>query len=180
MKIQDILDRNSLEIGAELISKDEVFDRLISLHQKNGSISDSTRFKRDALAREGLASSALSNRIALSCVTSKEATRTSLTALTLKDGVDFNARDKRRVNLIFMIAGDEESPEPLELKTRLLRLLMDSSFSAGLSSCKNADEFLSLLREKEKARFPEEKRTPNPDYDCSKFLKKKHKWFRMR
>lgn len=176
MKISDIINKDSVEIGAELSTKDEVLDRLIALHKAQGNIRNTEVFRRELNAREAQGNSAVSGRIAIPAVCHSDAQSSGITALTLKDGVDYGAQDRRRVKVIFMISGRSGTDDYLRLKTRLMRLLMDSSFTAALCAAKTREEFIDLLNEREAVRFFRPQ--PGTQYDCSKFLiennKKKH------
>lgn len=168
MRISDIINRDSVEIGAELYTKDEVLERLVALQKSNGTVRNTTALRREIDSREQHGTSALSGRVAIPAVAHSGAPVSGITAVTVKDGVDYGAPDKKRVKLIFMIAGKSGSDEYLHLKTRLMRLLMDTGFTAQLCAAKSTEEFLRLLSERENVRFAPS--GPKKEYDCSKFL----------
>lgn len=173
MNIRDLLTKENVEIGAELFSKDEALEHLIHLQEEQGHITNRSVFKNELLQREEACNSAVAARIAIPSLCYSEADTTTLCAMTLKDGVDYDAPDKRKVKLIFMISGKRDSNEYLELKTRLMRLLMDSQFTAKLCAAKDEETFLDLLSKREQLRFSPP--APRAEYDCSKFLIKNHK-----
>lgn len=153
MNIRELINEQSVEIGAEIYSKGEALSRLIELQKEAGAIRDTCELKREIYEREQKGNTALSCRIAIPDVMHKGAERTSITALTVKNGVDYGAPDKRPVKLLFLIAGKSGSDEYQQVKERLIRLLSDTGFTARLTSAKSKEEFLSLLSEKEKVRF---------------------------
>ena len=82
-----------------------------------------------------------------------------LSAMVLKDGVDFDALDGEKVHLIFLIAApDTEDNVHLDVLSRLSVLLMDENFTNGLKQAASVEEFLkslmkqSLRRKKRKNR----------------------------
>ena len=84
----------------------------------------------------------------------------ALTAITVPNGVDYGAADKKPCKLIFMIAATTDGDVHLEVLARLMQLLMDEEFTAKLKTAKTADEFLSIIDAKETEKFPEEAKAP--------------------
>lgn len=173
MKLREMLQKNRIEIGAELCSKDEVLKRLSSLQSDNDNPQNTALLTHEIEAREKLGSSAVSGRVAIPCVRHSGAEDTRISVVTLKSDVDFGAPDKRGVRLVFLIAGRDKSDEEIEVKSRLMHLLMDSEFTARLCSAKSADEFLEVFEEREKIRYAPWK--PDKRYDCSRFLERKYR-----
>ena len=171
MRISDIINEDSVETAAELLSKDEVLERLAELHRRQRNIYDPERFIRDIRDREDRVNGAISGRIAITALSDRTARDTRLAAITLKDGIEYGAPDRRPVRLVFLIAGRNNSEEYEETKTALMKLLNDTGFAARLCSAGNKQEFIELIKEKEKAnRAPAE---PGKEYDCGKELIKK-------
>ena len=168
MDIRKLINKNLIEIGAELYTKDEALERSIALHKKSGCIHNARALRREIDEREKLGSSAVSCRIAIPAVSHSGAMHTSISAITVKDGVEYDAPDNRKVRLIFMISGKSGSDEYIEAKARLMHLLMDSDFTARLCAAQSKEEFLELLVHREKARYAPPQ--PNKRYDCSKYL----------
>lgn len=168
MNIRELINKNTIEIGAELFTKDEALDRLVKLHKAGGNIRNTAALRREINEREALGNSAVSGRFAIPGVSHSGAQRTGISAITVREGVDYGAPDKRKVQLIFMISGKSNSDEYIEVKSRLMHLLMDTDFTARLCAAQNQDEFMALLSQREKVRYA----PPQPDkkYDCSKFL----------
>jgi mannitol/fructose-specific phosphotransferase system IIA component (Ntr-type) len=172
MRISDIINRDSVEIGADICSKDEALERLTAIHRRIGNIYNSRDFLDRLKGHEREHNSAVACRIAIPALSDDAARNTRITALTLHEGVEYGAPDHRKVRLLFLIAGRGEAQELLMLKTRLMRLLMDAEFSARLGSAKSAEEFVALIREQEQRRFSNDWKDA---YDCSKFLRENNK-----
>ena len=149
MKIRDLMNESLVEVGAELYTKDEALDRLIELQQHDGDIRDALTLSREVREREQKGSSALSFRVAVPEVCHKGAQKTSVSAVTVRKGVDYGAPDKRPVRLIFLIAGKDGSDEYIEAKRRLTYMLSDMRFTSMLCAAKSNREFLRLIEEKE-------------------------------
>ncbi len=153
MELREMMNEYAVEIGAELYSKEEALTRLIELQKESGAIRDTRSLRREIDEREQTGNTAVSCRIAIPDVIHRGAERTTITAITVKDGIDYGAPDRRPVNLLFMIAG-KTADEAAMVKERLMRLLSDTGFTARLNASKNKKEFLALLAEREKLRFP--------------------------
>jgi hypothetical protein len=54
-----------------------------------------------------------------------------------------------------------------------MHLLMDSEFTAKLCAAKSKDEFLDIIEEREKIRYPAFK--PDKKYDCSRLIQNEGK-----
>lgn len=162
------MNESMIEIGAEISSKDEALDRLIELQKDGGAIGNASALSREVREREAMGSSAVSMRVAIPSVRHSGAGKTGISAITVKDGVSYGAPDKREVRLMFLISGKDGTDEDAQVKARLMHLLMDSEFTAGLCSAKSKEEFLSLIAQREAVRYS----SPRPDkrYDCSKYL----------
>ena len=167
MRISDIINNDSVEIGAELCSKDEALERLTAIHRRLGNIYNSRGFLNKLKEHEEEHNSAVACRIAIPALCDSMARNTRISAITVRDGVEYGAPDHKKVKLIFLIAGRDEPEELLRLKTRLMRLLMDADFTAQLGSAKTAEEFVTLIKQQEEERYRKEWKDA---YDCSKFL----------
>ena len=152
MKIRELLNESLVEIGAELYSKEEALDELIRLQKNSGAIHNPNALKREIKEREQAGNSAISCRIAIPDVAHSGSARTMISAVTVKNGVDYGAPDKRPVKLIFMIAGKSGTDEHIRVKERLQKLLSDPGFTARLCAAQSADDFLRLIEERERLR----------------------------
>lgn len=153
MNIRELLNENLIEVGAELYSKDEALEKLIQLQKGAGVIHNPHALRRELQERERRGNTAVSGRIAIPDLAHSGARRTVLSVITVKDGVDYHAPDKRPVRLIIMVTGKSGSKEHFEVKNRLMHLLSDPGFTARLCAAQSKEEFLSMLEERERVRF---------------------------
>ena len=150
MTIRELLNENMIETGAELYSKGEALDKLIRLQNRGGMIEHPKALTREVIERENRGNTAAGCRIAICDVMHSGAAKTTVSAVTIRDGVDYGAPDKRRVKLIFMIAGKSDSDEHKRVKEKLQKLLSDPTFTAQLCAAKSADVFFKLIAEQER------------------------------
>ena len=136
MRIVDLLSKNSIKLNASPKSKSEAIDMLIDLQVKGGNIADKEAYKKGILAREEKGSTAVGEGIAIPHAKSEAVKAPSLAAMTVPDGVDYEALDDEPSNLLFMIAAPNDGDVHLEVLSRLMTILMDEDFRDDLLKAK--------------------------------------------
>ena len=160
MRIVDLLKKESILLNASPKSKAEAIDMLVDLQVKGGNISDKEEYKKGILAREDKGSTAVGEGVAIPHAKSEAVKAPSLAAVTVPTGVDYEALDDEPSNLLFMIAAPNDGDVHLDVLSRLMTLIMDEDFRQKLLNAKNADEFLTIIDQMEKAKYPDE---PTPE-----------------
>ncbi len=156
MRIVDLLKKDCIELGISLGSKSEAIDKLVSLHDKAGNLLDAKVYKEGILAREAGCSTAIGEGIAIPHAKSDAVKSPALAAVTVPNGVDYEAMDGKPSDLIFMIAAPNDGDVHLEVLARLMQMLMDADFKSSLVNAKSKEEFLKAIDDFEKAKFPDE------------------------
>lgn len=159
MRITDLLKKSSIALNITAENKTAAIDRLVSLHEKSGNLSDAKSYKNDILAREDMGSTAVGMEVAIPHAKSTAVKAPALAAVTVPNGVDYNSPDGAPCKLIFMIAATTDGDVHLEVLARLMQLLMDEDFTSKLKSAKTPDEFLNIIDKKETEKFPDEPKT---------------------
>ena len=154
MRITDLLKKEAVLLHASATDKQTAIDTLISLHEKAGNLTDVAQYKADILAREALGTTAIGEGIAVPHAKSEAVKTPSLSAMTVPDGVDYEAPDGNPAKLLFMIAATPDGDMHLEILSRLMVMLMEPEFAESLMRAKTADEFLLLIDEKEREKYP--------------------------
>ena len=93
MRIVDLLSKNSITLNAAPKSKAEAIDMLVDLQVKGGKIADREAYKKGILAREEMSSTAVGEGIAIPHAKSTAVKAPSLAAMTVPQGVDYEAMD---------------------------------------------------------------------------------------
>lgn len=158
MRITDLLKKESISLNRKIGSKAEAIDLLVGLHENAGNLNDKEEYKKAILAREAQSSTAVGDGIAIPHAKTSAVKAPALAAVTVPDGVDYEALDNNPSNLLFMIAATEDGDVHLEVLSRLMVLLMDGEFKAELLKAKTPDEFLNIIDKKESEKYPEEKK----------------------
>lgn len=150
MRIKDLLKAEGIKLGATATSKENAIDQLVDLQDASGNISDKSKYKEAILAREAESTTAMGDGIAIPHAKTAAAKRAGLVAMTVPDGVDYEAPDGEPSDLFFMIAAPEGANNVhLEVLSRLAEMLMDDDFTDNLRAAKTPEEFLKIVDEAE-------------------------------
>ena len=160
MRITDLLKKNGIALNVNVSDKSAAINKLVSLHEKCGNLKNTAAFKEGILKREEMGTTAVGMEVAIPHAKSDAVKAPALTAITVPNGVDYGAADKKPCKLIFMIAATTDGDVHLEVLARLMQLLMDEEFTAKLKTAKTADEFLAIIDKKETEKFPDEAKAP--------------------
>ena len=170
MRIVDLLNKESIMLGGSPQNKSEAIDMLVELQVKGGNIADKDEYKKGILAREEKGSTAVGEGIAIPHAKSEAVKAPSLAAMTVPEGVDYEALDDEPSNLLFMIAAPNDGDVHLEVLSRLMTILMDEGFRAKLLAAKDKDEFLKVIDDMENEKFPDEPKEEVKSADGYKVL----------
>lgn len=154
MKIIDLLQKQGVELNADVSTKQEAIDKLIDLQNLCGNLSDALEYKKQIMEREIHSTTAVGDGIAIPHAKSDSVKNPGLTAITVPAGVDYESMDNKPTNLIFMIAAPNNGDVHLEVLSRLMTMLMDANFRNSLINSKSVDEFLKIIDSKEKEKYP--------------------------
>lgn len=157
MKITQLLSIDSIDLNAKPKDKAESVDLLVELISKTGNLTDKGKFKQAVLKREQLGTTGIGGFIAIPHGKSDAVKTTSLSAMVVKDGVDYESMDGDVTKLFFLIGvSDSSDNEHLHVLSSLSTMLMDDDFKNKLIDAKTPEEFLKIIDEKEKEVSEEE------------------------
>ena len=157
MRITELLQDATIELGVKVGSKEEAIDYLVDLMEKGGNISDREEYKKGILAREAGGTTGIGGGIAIPHSKNSAVTKAGLASMTVPAGVDYEAMDGEPSDVFFMIAAPAEGSDVhLEALSRLSTILMDPEFKNNLLHAKTKEEYIKLIDEKESAKFPDE------------------------
>lgn len=156
MRIIDLLKESAISLHTSASSKEDVINKLINLHEKSGNLSDVEVYRKAIYAREEQSSTAIGEGIAVPHAKSDSVKQPGLSAVTLDGGVDYQAFDGKPSDILFMIAAPMDGDVHLEILSRLMVMLMEPEFCSDLRKAKTASEFLQIIDNKEKEKYPDE------------------------
>ena len=170
MRIIDLLKKDAIELNTSVASKSDAIDKLVALHEKAGNLLDVNAYKDAILAREAQGSTAIGEGIAVPHAKSESVKTPGLSAITVPNGVDYEAPDGKNSDILFMIAAPLDGDLHLEILSRLMVMLMEPEFCASLRGAKTTDEFLSIIDKKEAEKYPEEPKAEVPKTEGYRIL----------
>lgn len=146
MKIRELLATASIELGGVATSKEDAIDKMVALMAKSGKINDVEKYRAGVYAREQEGTTGIGEGIAIPHCKSDAVTKPGLAAMVIPGGVDFDALDGEKVDLIFLIAAPNTKDNVhLDVLSKLSMLLMNEQFTKGLRSARNVEEFLDVI-----------------------------------
>ncbi len=156
MRIKDLLNAKAIDLDGKAVSKTEAIDRLIDLMKGTGNIVNSAEYRKAVFAREEAGSTGIGEGVAIPHAKTKAVSKPGLSAMVVKNGVEFDSLDGAPAKLLFLIAApDTEENVHLDVLGRLSVLLMDEAFREKLIGAKNSAEFIRIVDEAEAAKFNE-------------------------
>ena len=146
MKITDLLAKESIKLNATVKDKEEVLNTMVDLMDKSGKISDKKLYLDAVKAREEEGTTGVGNGIAIPHGRCSGVKKAGLAAMSIKGGVEYNALDSKPVDLVFLIAANEDSGNVhLEILSKLATMLMDDEFVSKLKNAMTVEDFLDII-----------------------------------
>ena len=157
MRITSLLKPEAVKIGGVASDKADAIAKLVKLMETQGNVVDVDTYTEAVHARESFGSTALGEGIAIPHAKTAAVSAPGLAAMTLPEGVDYDAPDGLPTTLMFLIAApDTKADVHLEVLSRLSMLLMDPEFCNKLRAAKTSEEFLAVIDAAEDAKLAAE------------------------
>lgn len=150
MKITELLDIDSIDLSPQATDKEEAIDHLIDLLDQSGKLNNKELYKESVLNREKQSTTGIGDGVAIPHGQSEGVQTAGLSAMVVKEGLDFKSLDGKPTYLFFMIGAPKDSGGAhLQALAQLSTLLMDEDFRNSLIHASSKEEFLKLIDEKE-------------------------------
>ena len=150
MKITELLDINSIDLNPQISNKEEAIDHLVNLLDQSGKLNDKEIYKESVLNREAQSTTGIGDGVAIPHGQSEGVETAGLSAMVVKEGLDFKSLDGQPTYLFFMIGAPKDSEGAhLQALAQLSTLLMEEDFRNALINASSKEEFLQLIDTKE-------------------------------
>lgn len=162
MRITDLLDKNSVMLGAAPSDKKQALEQAVALMAESGKLADEEVYKKQVFAREEESTTGIGEGIAIPHGKCDAVIKPGLAAMVIPNGVDFESLDDEPVTLLFLIAAPNTKDNVhLDVLSKLSVMLMDEDFTAKLRAAKSVDEFMQIVddADSEKAGIDERLKT---------------------
>ncbi|ADK82851.1 PTS sugar transporter subunit IIA [Sediminispirochaeta smaragdinae] len=150
--IATMLEEGVIDLSLKASRKKQAIKELAALLAGTGKVSDCEKIAKAVLAREKVASTGIGHGIAIPHKLSPSVQETVMVFGRSKEGIAFDAIDRKPAHLLFFIVGPENSSaDHLKLLSRLSRLLTQESFRDQLMEARSPEEVVALFRNNEES-----------------------------
>ena len=147
MKISDILQKNDVLVLNEVNSKRQLLQDLADYAAKTAGVDARTLFDV-ILERENLGTTAMGKGIALPHARVPALERTQALFAKVNDGVDFDADDAKKVDLVFLLLSPEDSgADHLNALAQISRIMKSDVKCAIIRKASTPEEIYKILSE---------------------------------
>lgn len=141
---------NSIDLNPQISNKEEAIDHLVNLLDQSGKLNDKEIYKESVLNREKQSTTGIGDGVAIPHGQSEGVKTAGLSAMVVKEGLDFKSLDGQPTYLFFMIGAPKDSEGAhLQALAQLSTLLMEEDFRNALINASSKEEFLQLIDAKE-------------------------------
>ena len=150
MKISSALTKNLIELDLVGDNKEEVLIEMIELLKQENKITSKPEFYQTILAREEEGTTGLGRGVAIPHGKSEVVNDLALVLGRSKQGIEFNSRDGKVVNLFFMVADYAgHSPQYLRLVAQLTKLARQDKYREQLLNVSKKEEVFEIIEKYE-------------------------------
>ncbi len=150
MKISDILDIKSIDVGFVPKNKEELLTYMLQLASFSNKIINKEEALKEIFARESILSTGVGKGIALPHAKTKSVKESVGALVILQSSIDYDSLDGQPVNIIFLLLGLENNVGiHLKLLSKISRLLNNDIFREDLLNCQSPEHVIRLLKKME-------------------------------
>jgi fructose-specific phosphotransferase system IIA component len=148
MRLTDIITEDHIQIPVTSNSRNEGIKELLDLLQEE--INDVGQAYEAVLEREKIMTTGVGNGIAIPHCKHSSCPNFAAAMGIHSKGIDFEAIDKKKVKIIFLLVGPENNPGlHIKLLSRISRLMSNEELRQQLISTRSSQEALKLIEEEE-------------------------------
>lgn len=143
----DLYDKKIVLLDLQSSSKEDVINELANALDKNQFLNDKKTFVQEIFKREEIVCTAVGNGIAIPHARTNAVKEAKVAIGISKQGVEYNAPDHKKCNIIIMIAARESDGNlHLDALASLSRKFMHDDFIEKVLSATKEEEIISLLK----------------------------------
>ncbi len=153
MNIYEIIDKNCIDHSIRARTKREVVEQIADLMARSGKVPDKSALLKALLERESLCSTGIGEGVAIPHAKCEGMTEMCVALAIAKDGVAFDAIDKKSVSIIFGLSGPPDEPdEHIRILSHIARIARSAEFRNALCAATSVEEVYKTLYEEETRR----------------------------
>jgi mannitol/fructose-specific phosphotransferase system IIA component (Ntr-type) len=148
MLLGDILVANQIKIPVQAVEKSAVIAELMDVI--GHKINDKELLYKAVLEREKIMTTGVGNGIAIPHCKSPACPQFVIALGISPAGIEFNAVDSKKVNLIFLLLGPEDAPNiHIKLLSRISRIMNNGALRRQLIDCASGKQAYELIQNAE-------------------------------
>ncbi len=145
MLLSDIITKDKIIMNLKNNTRDGVIKEMVKHLNNLKLVNDVDDFVKKIIDRENIESTGIGDGIALPHARG-DVKKISVVLGISKDGIDFNAVDKKPVNLVFLIAAPNDvKKEYLQVIAKIAKMLKTKNYRSELINAKNVDDVMNVL-----------------------------------
>lgn len=151
MKIDNVINRNLIDLNLESNSKKEILTKLVNMLYENNRITHVKSFLDDLYSREELGTTYIGNFVAIPHGKSIVVKQVSIAIGIISSPIDWNEYELSKVRyiLLFAIPDIEGTPDFFTLLSQVIELFITPFFLHQLSKVQTPNALLQLLKKNE-------------------------------
>ncbi len=154
MRLTDILQEEHIKLPLKTGDRDETIQSLIDNLATSDILADKEQAFQAVLEREKIMTTGVGNGIAIPHCKHSSCPEFGVALGIHPSGVDFDAIDKKKVKIIFLLVGPETNPGlHIKLLSRISRLMSNEELRDQILDSKKAADVFELLKEEENYYF---------------------------
>ena len=148
MRLSELMDEKTILLSLKGKKKAEMLEEMVECLSKAGILENKKEFLSSILEREELESTALGGGVAIPHGRSSGVKKLTVLFARDKNGVDFQALDRKPVHYIFMIAAPKDvRKEYLQAIAKVARLLKSELMKKRLMEVNREKELMDTIRD---------------------------------
>ncbi len=148
--IHKMLNENLIDAEVKSITKNDVLNEMADMLVKNNFIKDRTQLINKLIERESIETTGIGHSVAIPHARTESVDGLAMAFGLSKSGIDFKSLDGKPVNIIFLIASNEENKNNyIKLLARISRICRKDSFRNKIINAANAKEIVQIFEEEE-------------------------------
>lgn len=154
MKIVDILKPVFIKLPLNSSTKPDSIKELLASISRNDIIRDQEKVLNAVFEREKIMSTGVGNGVAIPHCKHSDCKEFAIALGISKEGVDFDAIDKKPANIIFLLIGPEDQPGiHIRLLSRISRIISKDELRQNVLKCETPQQLHDLLSVEESKLF---------------------------
>ena len=146
MKLSKFTEEELITFNLKGEDKEDIIEELVDLASKSKLVRDRDELLKDIIERENLVTTGVGYGVAFPHAKTKAVKGIVIAFGRSEKGIDFNAMDKKPVNLFFLIAAPEDAiGAHLNVMARLSFLMKSEENREKLMKVNNQGELLAIL-----------------------------------